>query len=166
MSDLRDPIIVTAADIEAEHRAALATLTPDQRRALDRLANARQRTNFNGRFPQENLQAIFAAEASVGLVSPRSTCESIGALTPERSARSRRERPIASRRALIRGPTEADGSVVVVVVVATASTVALMKAYAITDACMSHDNPAVPRVPSPPLRIGSAPLPHRNHTCK
>ena len=31
--------------------------------ALDRLANARQRTNFNGRFPQENLQAIFAAEA-------------------------------------------------------------------------------------------------------
>jgi hypothetical protein len=63
VSDLRDPIIVTAADIEAEHRAALATLTPDQRRALDRLANARQRTNFNGRFPQENLQAIFAAEA-------------------------------------------------------------------------------------------------------
>jgi hypothetical protein len=56
-------LAVTAADIEAEHRAALATLTPDQRRALDRLANARQRTNFNGRFPQENLQAIFNAEA-------------------------------------------------------------------------------------------------------
>ncbi len=66
MADSFQPIAsaaVTAADIEAEHRAALATLTPDQRRALDRLANARQRTNFNGRFPQENLQAIFAAEA-------------------------------------------------------------------------------------------------------
>jgi hypothetical protein len=62
VSDICEAII-TAAEIEAEHRAALATLTPDQRRALDRLANARQRTNFNGRFPQENLQAIFAAEA-------------------------------------------------------------------------------------------------------
>jgi hypothetical protein len=56
-------ITVTPAEIEAEHRAALAALTPEQRRALERLANARQRTNFNGRFPQENLQAIFAAEA-------------------------------------------------------------------------------------------------------
>ena len=63
MADLCQDICITAADIEAEHKAALATLTPDQRRALDRLANARQRTNFNGRFPQENLQAIFAAEA-------------------------------------------------------------------------------------------------------
>jgi hypothetical protein len=56
-------VVVTAEDIEAEHKAALASLTPEQRRALDRLANARQRTNFNGRFPQENLKAIFAAEA-------------------------------------------------------------------------------------------------------
>ena len=63
MADLRQAITVTAADIEAEHKAALATLTPDQRRALERLANARQRTNFNGRFPQDNLKAIFAAEA-------------------------------------------------------------------------------------------------------
>ena len=31
---------ITAADIEKEHRAALASLTPEQRRALDRLANA------------------------------------------------------------------------------------------------------------------------------
>ena len=37
--------------------------------------------------------AIRAATVSVGLVSPRSTCESIGALTPLRSARSRSERP-------------------------------------------------------------------------
>ena len=53
--------------------------------------------------------AIFAATARVGLVSPRSTCESIGALTPERSARSRSERPIASRRARMRGPTVGRG---------------------------------------------------------
>ena len=45
-----------------------------------------------------------AATCSVGLVSPRSTWLSIGALTPERSARSRSERSIASRSALTRGP--------------------------------------------------------------
>ena len=54
---------ITPEDIEAEHQAALASLTPEQRRALERLASARQRTNFNGRFPRENLKAIFAAEA-------------------------------------------------------------------------------------------------------
>lgn len=54
---------VTADQVEAEHNAALAALTPEQRRALERLANARQRTNFNGRFPGENLKSIFAAEA-------------------------------------------------------------------------------------------------------
>ena len=54
---------VTPEDIEIEHKEALASLTPSQRRALDRLAHARQRTNFNGRFPQENLRAIFEAEA-------------------------------------------------------------------------------------------------------
>jgi NTE family protein len=52
-----------------------------------------------------------AATARVGLVSPRSTWESIGADTPERVARSRRERSIASRRARTRGPTvEMEGS--------------------------------------------------------
>ena len=61
---------ITAADIEKEHREALASLTPDQRRALDRLANARQRTNFNGRFPQDNLKAIFAAEAEARNAGP------------------------------------------------------------------------------------------------
>ena len=63
MNDTFESIVVSVEDIEAEHKAALASLTPDQRRALERLANARQRTNFNGRFPQENLRAIFAAEA-------------------------------------------------------------------------------------------------------
>ena len=43
----------------------------------------------------------------VGLVSPRSTWLSIGAETPERSARSRSERSIASRSAFTRGPTAA-----------------------------------------------------------
>src|SRR5881394_1769144 len=47
------------------------------------------------------------ATVRVGLVSPRSTCESMGAETPVRSARSRRLRPMASRRAFTRGPTEA-----------------------------------------------------------
>ena len=54
---------VTAADIEREHRAALASLTAPQRRALQRLQDARQRTGFNGRFPADNLQLIFEAEA-------------------------------------------------------------------------------------------------------
>src|SRR3954451_5660995 len=45
------------------------------------------------------------ATEMVGLVSPRSTCESIGAETPERSARSRSERPIASRSARTLCPT-------------------------------------------------------------
>src|SRR4051794_39844344 len=49
--------------------------------------------------------AMRAAICSVGLVSPRSTCESIGADTPERSARSRSDRSIASRSARTRGPT-------------------------------------------------------------
>src|SRR4051794_3149252 len=49
--------------------------------------------------------AILPATASVGLVSPRSTCDSIGADTPERSARSRSEKPIPSRSARMRGPT-------------------------------------------------------------
>ena len=63
MTESFETVIVSAADVEAEHQAALAALTPEQRRALERLANARQRTNFNGRFPQENLKAIFVAEA-------------------------------------------------------------------------------------------------------
>ena len=46
------------------------------------------------------------ATASVGLVSPRSTWESIGAETPLRSARSRSERSIPSRSARMRDPTD------------------------------------------------------------
>ncbi len=54
---------VTPEEIEAEHKAALASLTEGQRRALQRLQQAKQRAHFNGRFPNENLQLIFAAEA-------------------------------------------------------------------------------------------------------
>ena len=53
----------TAQDIEAEHIAALASLTPQQRRALERVRNARQHARFNGRFPEENLAAQFRSEA-------------------------------------------------------------------------------------------------------
>ena len=56
-------VMITPEEIEAEHKAAMASLTVEQRRALDRLASARQRTNFNGRMPQENLRTIFEAEA-------------------------------------------------------------------------------------------------------
>ena len=54
---------ITADDIAREHREALASLTPEQRRALERLRVARQRTHFNGRFADENLRDMFAAEA-------------------------------------------------------------------------------------------------------
>lgn len=60
--------VITPEDIEAEHNAALASLTFEQRRALDRMASARQRTNFNGRLPRDNLRAIFEAEATARLV--------------------------------------------------------------------------------------------------
>lgn len=75
---------VTAADIEKEHREALASLTPAQRRALDRLANARQRTNFNGRFPQDNLRAIFAAEAEARNAGP----EAAAGTDPDKASRA------------------------------------------------------------------------------
>ena len=55
----------TADEIEQEHRAAPASLTESQRRALTRLQQAKQRAHFNGRFPADNLKLIFAAEAEV-----------------------------------------------------------------------------------------------------
>jgi hypothetical protein len=58
-----DPALVTSDQIRAEHTAALLSLTPDQRRALQRLQQAKQRSSFNGRFPTENLAAIFESEA-------------------------------------------------------------------------------------------------------
>src|SRR3954464_1616553 len=49
-----------------------------------------------------------SATWSVGLVSPRSTCESIGAETPDRTASSRSESREDSRRARTREPTATD----------------------------------------------------------
>ena len=55
--------MITVDEIRSEHEAALASLTPLQRRALDRLREACQQTNFNGRSPKENLIAMFRREA-------------------------------------------------------------------------------------------------------
>ncbi len=54
---------ITAHEVEQEHFAALASLTEAQRKAISRLQQAKQRAHFNGRFPADNLQLIFAAEA-------------------------------------------------------------------------------------------------------
>ena len=54
----------TATDIRAEHEAALAALSPEQRRALQRLSRARQQSPFNQKWPTENLAALFEAEAA------------------------------------------------------------------------------------------------------
>ncbi len=53
----------TAKDIKAEHEAAVAAFTPEQRRALWRFEHARRQCPFNNRSPTENLVAIFEAEA-------------------------------------------------------------------------------------------------------
>ena len=55
---------VTSEQVRDEHTAALLSLTREQRRALQRLQQARQRSHFNGRYPQENLATIFEAEAA------------------------------------------------------------------------------------------------------
>ena len=55
--------MTTVEEIRIEHEAALASLTAQQRRALDRLREACQQTNFNGRSPKENLRSMFRREA-------------------------------------------------------------------------------------------------------
>ncbi len=55
--------MITVEHIRSEHEAALASLTPQQRRALDRVREACQQTNFNGRSPKENLHNMFRREA-------------------------------------------------------------------------------------------------------
>jgi hypothetical protein len=54
---------ITSEHIEAEHKAALASLTEAQRRAIQRLQEAKRLGPFNGRYPEENLQKIFQTEA-------------------------------------------------------------------------------------------------------
>lgn len=53
----------TAEDVRIEHEAALASLTPQQQRAIDRLRRARQRSHFNHLWPTENLEVLFELEA-------------------------------------------------------------------------------------------------------
>jgi len=57
-------MIVTPDQIEAEHNAALASLSDVQRRAIQRMQQAKQQSHFNNRFPTDNLKSIFAAEAA------------------------------------------------------------------------------------------------------
>ena len=54
---------VTPETIEAEHRAAVESLTRDQQRALSRVQRASQMAHFNHRRIVENLQQVFEEEA-------------------------------------------------------------------------------------------------------
>ncbi len=55
--------MITANDIRAEHEAAVAGLTAEQRRALGRIEYARRQCPFNNRGAHENLTAVFEVEA-------------------------------------------------------------------------------------------------------
>ncbi len=55
---------ISADDVRSEHEAAMASLSPAQRRAIERLAQARRMATFNHRWPAENLQAMFQLEAA------------------------------------------------------------------------------------------------------
>jgi hypothetical protein len=54
---------ITPEQIEAEHRAALESLTKEQQRALARMQRAYQLSHFNHHKLGENLQQIFESEA-------------------------------------------------------------------------------------------------------
>jgi hypothetical protein len=56
---------LSALDIEAEHQAALDSLSPSQRRALERLALAERRSWQCGDSVEDHLGLLFAAEAIV-----------------------------------------------------------------------------------------------------
>ena len=82
-----------------------------------------------------------AATVSVGLVSPRSTCESMGALTPLRSERSRSDSPADSRSALTRAPiTAGDSAEAWSGGVSRVTESVVIQTYAITDATPAVEN--------------------------
>ncbi len=58
-------MLLTAADVEVEHKAALVSMTPTQWRAVRRLDEARRLTAFKGCWPAKHLPGIFAREAEV-----------------------------------------------------------------------------------------------------
>lgn len=55
---------ITADDIAREHKEALASLSPRQRAAIDRLRHAKQRTHFQGGGIDHQLKTLFEAEAA------------------------------------------------------------------------------------------------------
>ncbi len=64
MNQGSDPeMSITPDSIEAEHKAAINSLTSDQQRALARVRRASQMSHFNHRRVVENLAQIFAEEA-------------------------------------------------------------------------------------------------------
>ena len=60
---------LSALDVEAEHEAALSSLSPAQRRALGRLALAESRSWRSEESIEVHLDRLFAAEAAAR--SPR-----------------------------------------------------------------------------------------------
>jgi hypothetical protein len=54
---------ITTETIQAEHKAAVESLTRDQQRALSRVQRASQMAHFNHRRIVENLQQVFEEEA-------------------------------------------------------------------------------------------------------
>jgi hypothetical protein len=54
---------ITPETVEAEHRAAVESLTRDQQRALSRVQRASQMAHFNHRRIVENLHQVFEEEA-------------------------------------------------------------------------------------------------------
>src|SRR4051794_40272026 len=76
------------------------------------------------------------ATDSVGLVSPRSTWDSMGADTPLRSARSRRDRAMPSRRARMRGPTSSCSATAVAMYGCTLSRTSVCCSDVAQDPCL------------------------------
>ena len=54
---------ISPEDIQTEHDAAIASLSPAQLRAIARLRNAKQATHFQGGHQSDALKAIFVREA-------------------------------------------------------------------------------------------------------
>ena len=70
---------VKPEQVEAEHRAALESLTKEQQRALARMQRAYQLSHFNHHKLGENLQQIFETEArrrNEGQTAPEASADS------------------------------------------------------------------------------------------
>ena len=67
----RVKMIISADDIQAEHDAAMASLTPAQHRAIARLRNAKQATHFQGGHQSDALKTLFRARSRTAHPSDR-----------------------------------------------------------------------------------------------